>query len=178
MYQDTIKQLEEVVANKDRIIGDHLVTIAKLTEGNVQELSDIKLMFFSKQKDLVKQISDQRAKFKKQNEKFVKEIATWEQIEKKQKVEIESMKEEILMAKKILKDPNLCTLASRKFNNTIDKTDDRKFIVKGAVVTGLLPQEEDEMKMFECEMEKPNKKLLPGYEMKKNVDLPASELTL
>ena len=88
------------------------------------------------------------------------------------------MKEEILMAKKILKDPNLCTLASRKFNNTIDKTDDRKFIVKGAVVTGLLPQEEDEMKMFECEMEKPNKKLLPGYEMKKNVDLPASELTL
>ena len=54
MYQDTIKQLEEVVANKDRIIGDHLVTIAKLTEGNVQELSDIKLMFFSKQKDLVK----------------------------------------------------------------------------------------------------------------------------
>jgi len=49
------------------------------------------------------------------------------------------MKEEILMAKKILKDPNLCTLASRKFNKTVDKVDERKFIVKGAEVTGLLP---------------------------------------
>jgi len=34
------------------------------------------------------------------------------------------------------------------------------------------------MKLFECEMERPNKKLMAGYEMKKNVDLPASELTL
>jgi hypothetical protein len=65
MYQGTITQLEEVVQNKDRIIGDHLVTIAKLTEGSAQELQDIKLMFFSKQKDLVKQISEQRTKFKK-----------------------------------------------------------------------------------------------------------------
>ena len=49
------------------------------------------------------------------------------------------MKEEILIAKKILKDPNLSTMANRKFNNTIDKVDDKKFIVKGAVITGLLP---------------------------------------
>ena len=34
LYQDTIKQLEEVITNKDRIIGDHLHTIAKLTEGS------------------------------------------------------------------------------------------------------------------------------------------------
>ena len=34
------------------------------------------------------------------------------------------------------------------------------------------------MKLFECEMERPNKKLMAGYEMKKNADLPASELTL
>ena len=34
------------------------------------------------------------------------------------------------------------------------------------------------MKEFECEMEKPNKKLLPGYEMVKNSDLPACKLTL
>lgn len=53
MYQDTIKSLEDVIQNKDKIIQDHLHTIAKLTEGNAQELKDIKLMFFSKQKDLV-----------------------------------------------------------------------------------------------------------------------------
>ena len=34
------------------------------------------------------------------------------------------------------------------------------------------------MKEFECEMEKPNKKLLHGYEMVKNSDLPACKLTL
>jgi hypothetical protein len=34
MYQETIKQLEEVIHNKDRIISDHLHTIAKLTEGS------------------------------------------------------------------------------------------------------------------------------------------------
>lgn len=48
MYQDTIKTLEGVVTNKDRIIADHLHTIAKLTEGSAEELQDIKLMFFSK----------------------------------------------------------------------------------------------------------------------------------
>lgn len=91
------------------------------------------------------------------------------------------MKEEILIAKKILKDPNLCNIASRKFNNTVDKVDEKKFIVKGAVVTGLLPQEEDEMKEFECEIEKPkgrDKKLLPGTTVSTNADLPASSLTL
>ena len=48
MYQETIKQLEDVITNKDKIIGVHLHTIAKLTEGSAQELQDIKLMFFSK----------------------------------------------------------------------------------------------------------------------------------
>ena len=77
-------------------------------------------MFFSKQKDLVTQIGDQRKKFKKATEKFSKEIQTWEAIEVNYKKEIAELKEEILMAKKILKDPNLNTLANRKFNGTID----------------------------------------------------------
>ena len=41
------------------------------------------------------------------------------------------MKEEILMAKKILKDPNLNTLANRKFNGTIDQKNERKMVVGG-----------------------------------------------
>ena len=57
MYQDTIRQLEEVIENKDLVIQDHLTTIARLTEGNVEELKNIKLMFFTKQNDLVDQIS-------------------------------------------------------------------------------------------------------------------------
>jgi hypothetical protein len=40
-------------------------------------------MFFSKQKDLVTQISEQRTHMKIQNDKFKKEIVAWEVIEKK-----------------------------------------------------------------------------------------------
>ena len=56
MYQDTIKELKNVIEKKDRIISDHLHTIAKLTEGSARELEDIKLVFFSKSKDLVTKI--------------------------------------------------------------------------------------------------------------------------
>ena len=56
MYQDTIKELKNVIEKKDRIISDHLHTIAKLTEGSAKELEDIKLVFFSKSKDLVTKI--------------------------------------------------------------------------------------------------------------------------
>ena len=86
-YQQTIKELENVVINKDRIITDHMMTISRLTEGSAQELQDIKLMFFSKQKELVQQIAEQRAKFKKQNDKYNKEIKVWEATEKIKKRE-------------------------------------------------------------------------------------------
>jgi len=42
-----VRGLETVIANKDLAIADHLAAIEKLTEGNVQELKDIRLMFFS-----------------------------------------------------------------------------------------------------------------------------------
>jgi hypothetical protein len=48
------------------------------------------------------------------------------------------LREEILLAKKILKDPNLSLMASRKFNGTIDKKDPDKLVVTGAVITELI----------------------------------------
>lgn len=62
MYQDTIRQLEQVIQTKERIITDHLNTISKLTEGSSNELKDIKMMFFSKQQELVDQIQMWRNK--------------------------------------------------------------------------------------------------------------------
>lgn len=62
MYQETIKSLEEVIENKDRIIQDHLHTVGKLTEGNAEELKNIKTMFFSKQKDLVEALQKNKKK--------------------------------------------------------------------------------------------------------------------
>jgi len=55
-------------------------------------------------------------------------------VEKQLKKEIDDLREELLMAKRILKDPNLSHHATRKFNATIDKFDNRKFMVEGAEV--------------------------------------------
>ena len=44
------------------------------------------------------------------------------------------------MAKRILKDPGLSQMATRKFHGTIDKQDENKFVAKGAVITELLVQ--------------------------------------
>lgn len=57
LYQKSIKDLEEVIESKDRQIEDNLNTIQKITEGGSQELKDIKMLFFSKNQDLVNQIT-------------------------------------------------------------------------------------------------------------------------
>lgn len=178
MYQETIKQLEEVISNKDRIIADHLMTIGKLTEGQAQDLQDIRMMFFSQQKDLVNQIAAQRAKFKKASEKFSREITTWEAIEKKYKKDIGELKEEILLAKKILKDPNLSTLASRKFHNTIDQTNDRKMVVEGAQIHDIIEQENEKAEEFEVEIERPMNRYIPGCRILYNKEVPAASITI
>jgi len=41
------------------------------------------------------------------------------------------MKDEILMGKRILKDPNLSHMATRKFNSNIDKFNAHKFLLEG-----------------------------------------------
>ena len=46
-YQESIQGLEKVIETKDSVIMEHLKTISKLTEGNSQELQDLKLTFFS-----------------------------------------------------------------------------------------------------------------------------------
>lgn len=47
MYQDTIKDMEQIIEKKDQVIIENLKIIAKLTEGSAQELKDIQLAFFS-----------------------------------------------------------------------------------------------------------------------------------
>ena len=48
MYKDTMKGLEAVINRKDQMIIEHTKTIAQLTEGSADELTDIKHMFFVK----------------------------------------------------------------------------------------------------------------------------------
>ena len=43
-----------------------------------------------------------------------------------------------MIGKKILRDPKLSQLASRKFNTTIDQFDDSKFLFKNAIITDLI----------------------------------------
>jgi hypothetical protein len=45
------------------------------------------------------------------------------------------LKAEILIAKRILKDSNLCELVCRKFNDTIDVKNENIMVIEGAIVT-------------------------------------------
>ena len=81
------------------------------------------------------------------------------------------------MAKKILKDPNLNTLANRKFNGTIDQKNERKMVVEGAQIHEILEQADDKKDEFECEIDRPTNKMIPGTKFLYNKDIPASELT-
>ena len=71
-----------------------------------------------------------------------------EGIEKKKDEKIADMAEDILTAKRILKDPNLCYYASRKFNSTFDKYDGTKLLVPGAKVTNLIEEKKDKQQNF------------------------------
>lgn len=100
-------------------------------------------------------------------------------IDKKHKKEIEDLKDEILLAKRILKDPNLSLMATKKFHGTVETKDEAKMIVKGAVIHEIIEQKKEEAeKEFECELEyQPTKKMLPGTTLAMNKDVPASALT-
>jgi|TARA_B110001450_G_scaffold209163_1_gene200053 hypothetical protein len=83
----------------------------------------------------------------------------------------------MLLAKRILRDPNLSQLATRKFKSTINQDDDHKFICTDAVITDILEQKGDENDMFECEMKDMTaEKMLVGTKLKYNKDVPATEL--
>lgn len=59
-------------------------------------------------------------------------------METKLRTEIAELKQELLLAKKILKDPNLSHQATRKFHENVDKVDDGKIMIKGAEIRELM----------------------------------------
>ena len=61
----------------------------------------------------------------------------------------------MLVAKRILRDPNLSKLATLKFHENVDKLNDDLMCVKGAVVTDIIKVKNDGDKKFEVEL--PNK---------------------
>ena len=44
---------------------------------------------------------------------------------------MDALKEEVLMAKRILKYPNLSTIITRKFNKNVDKLNENKMLIDG-----------------------------------------------
>ena len=76
----------------------------------------------------------------KEAEKFRNEIKVRDKIENKLQSEIVELKEEILLAKRILKDPNLCQTAMRRFHECVEKESDAKFLSEGGIVTEIIEQ--------------------------------------
>ena len=69
------------------------------------------------------------------------------------------------MAKRVLKDTKLNTIANKQFNLSIDKDDPAKFMVGNSILTDVMENQQNEQKMFEVEMlqhEDQDKTLLKG----------------
>lgn len=66
------------------------------------------MMFFSKQQELIKQLDEWRQKYNTAREEQKSEIEVRDMVANRLNGEIEDLKEELLMAKRILKDPQLC----------------------------------------------------------------------
>ena len=106
------------------------------------------------------------------------EIKTKDALIDKSAKDIALLKEELLMAKRILKDPGLSQIATRKFNETIDRENDQRFAAEGSVLHDLLKQQELELENYEVEM-KPEKeyKVLEGVNLNYNRDVPEEART-
>ena len=72
------------------------------------------------------------------HERFNKEMEIKDHIVRDLRQEIRSLKDELAMAKTILKDPKLSQLATRRFGDVIDTESDNKFALGNALVSDLL----------------------------------------
>lgn len=113
------------------------------------------------------EVDNLREKLVKQNDYFTKEMDARGTIQRKHVKQIKDLREEILMAKRILKDPRLSLLATRKFNALIDKENEEKFMLKSALVTDIIKKQDEQFEVFECELLDAHKLKLPeGKRMK------------
>ena len=94
-------------------------------------------------------------------------------------MEIKGLKEEMLTAKRILKDPNLSHFATRKFKENIDKVAPNKFLQEECEIRDLIEVEDGNTEeKFEIELNQPhNPKLFNHIHMQHNSELGASALT-
>lgn len=99
-------------------------------------------MFFKKQEDLVEEIKEWRRKYNQQHKDSKREMDIRDMVANNLQKEIAGLKEEILTAKRILKDPNLCNMANRRFAELIEADNANKFMTTGGVLTEIIDQQE------------------------------------
>lgn len=56
------------------------------------------------------------------------------------------------MAKRILKDTKLNTIANKKYQASIDRDDPTKFMVGNSILTDVMEEQQEEQQMFEVEV--------------------------
>ena len=136
-------------------------------------------MFFSKNAELVNQMHEQREFMDNQQKKFMKELKVRDRIKSNLDAKIKDMKQEILLGKRILKDPNLSHMATRKFNTNIEKFQAAKFLVEGCQITDLIEEQKIAQENYEVELfkNKQENKILPGMEILMNNQIPAGKLS-
>lgn len=179
-FQETVRRAEAHLRDRDEELAELRRAIEKLCTGNAADLADLKKFFFSKNSALLDQMRGHAEDFAKAGRKFAVETNLHEAARGVLEREILDLKHELLLAKRILKDPNLSKLANRKFKTTLDQDNPAKFFVAGAQIKELVEDDDEKEERLEielCPTRKDKGKLLPGTQMLYNSQLPASELT-
>ena len=66
-------------------------------------------------------------------------------------MKIQGLLEEILMAKRILKDAKLNSIANKQYSASIDKDDPTRFMVGNSILTDIMEEQAEDRKAFEVE---------------------------
>lgn len=135
-------------------------------------------MFFKKQEDLVDSIKEWRKKYNQQAKDAKREMDIRDMVANNLQREISALKEEVLTAKRILKDSNLCMMANRRYTELVAQDNANKFMTDGGVLTEIIDQQEEVLDTFELELPMDQKKLLQGTDIKLNSQVPKEALTI
>ena len=88
---------------------------------------------------------------KKHTDKFKYEIDAKDVVITQQSQKIAHLLEEVLIAKRILKDTKLNTAANKRYQGSIDTEDPTKFMVGNSILTDIMEAQGEDNKMFEVE---------------------------
>ena len=131
MLQEQARKNEELttdITKQQLRIEEMEKAFASIKQGRETELEEIRLIYFDKEKTLLKKYKSLQHMFDDYKKDITREFGLKEQISQRLALEKEQILKEIDIAKMILSDKNLCQVAHQRFKDTIDTVHREKLL--------------------------------------------------